>query len=108
MLFTGVLCIFLFIAGLPMVTNGGIYILTLFDDFAGTYGEYIVILAKFKLASALLVVSITEMLVVTWVYGIENFCLDIKLMIGKDVSAYWRICWKFISPALLSVSPMSL
>jgi len=88
MLFTGVLCIFLFIAGLPMVTNGGIYILTLFDDFAGTY--------------ALLVVSITEMLVVTWVYGIENFCLDIKLMIGKDVSAYWRICWKFISPALLS------
>ena len=40
MLFTGMLCIFLFIAGLPMVTNGGIYILTLFDDFAGTYGEF--------------------------------------------------------------------
>lgn len=71
-----------------MVTNGGIYILTLFDDFAGTY--------------ALLVVSITEMLMVTWVYGIENFCLDIKLMIKQDVSSYWRICWKFISPALLS------
>jgi len=88
MLFTGMLCIFLFIAGLPMVTNGGIYILTLFDDFAGTY--------------ALLVVSITEMLMVTWVYGIENFCLDIKLMIKQDVSSYWRICWKFISPALLS------
>jgi len=75
-----------------MVTNGGIYILTLFDDFAGTY--------------ALLVVSITEMLMVTWVYGIENFCLDIKLMIKQDVSAYWRICWKFISPALLSVSSL--
>ena len=82
--------------------------MTLFDDFAGTYGEYFGISANFKLASALLVVSITEMLVVTWVYGIENFCLDIKLMIGKDVSAYWRICWKFISPALLSVRLMSL
>jgi len=88
MVFTGVLCVILFIAGLPMVTNGGIYILTLFDDFAGTY--------------ALLVVSITEMLVVTWVYGIENFCLDIKLMIKKDVSVYWRICWQYVSPALLS------
>ena len=39
MVFTGVLCVILFIAGLPMVTNGGIYILTLFDDFAGTYGK---------------------------------------------------------------------
>ena len=91
-----------------MVTNGGIYILTLFDDFAGTYGEYLKVTIEIKRSSALLIVSITEMLVVTWVYGIENFCLDIKLMIGKDVSAYWRICWKFISPALLSVSLLSV
>lgn len=86
--FTAFVCFVLFVAGLPMVTQGGIYILTLFDDFAGTY--------------ALLFSSITEMLVISYVYGIENFCMDIKLMINRDVGKFWRICWQFVSPALLS------
>jgi solute carrier family 6 amino acid transporter-like protein 5/7/9/14 len=89
-LFTGGLCIILFAAGLPMVTQGGIYILTLFDDFGGTY--------------ALLVSSITEMLVISWVYGIDNFCLDIKLMLKRDVPGYWKVCWRYIFPMMLSVS----
>lgn len=87
-IFTGILCLVLFIAGLPMVTEGGLYILTLFDDFGGTY--------------ALLVSSITEMLVITWVYGLDNFCLDIRLMLKRDVHTYWKICWQYVSPALLS------
>lgn len=86
--FTGLICLALFVGGLPMVTQGGIYILTMFDDFAGTY--------------ALLISSITEMLVISWVYGIDNFCTDIKLMINRDVGKFWRLCWQFISPALLS------
>jgi solute carrier family 6 amino acid transporter-like protein 5/7/9/14 len=86
--FTAFVCFALFIAGLPMVTQGGIYILTLFDDFAGTY--------------ALLISSITEMLVISHVYGIDNFCTDIKLMIKQDVGKFWRVCWQYISPALLS------
>merc|ERR1712227_45960 len=87
-IFTGILCLVLFIASLPMVTEGGLYILTLFDDFGGTY--------------ALLVSSITEMLVITWVYGLDNFCLDIRLMLKRDVHTYWKICWQYVSPALLS------
>merc|ERR1712227_66264 len=86
--FTAFVCFALFIAGLPMVTQGGIYILTLFDDFAGTY--------------ALLISSITEMLVISHVYGIDNFCTDIKLMLKQDVGKFWRVCWQYISPALLS------
>lgn len=86
--FTAFVCFALFIAGLPMVTEGGIYILTLFDDFAGTY--------------ALLISSITEMLVISYVYGVDNFCMDIKLMINRDVHKFWRYCWQFISPVLLS------
>ena len=66
--------------------------------------------SKYKVSSqselmkflALLVSSITEMLVITWVYGIENFCLDIRLMLKRDVHTYWKICWQYVSPALLS------
>ena len=66
--------------------------------------------SKYKVSSqselikflALLVSSITEMLVITWVYGIENFCLDIRLMLKRDVHTYWKVCWQYVSPALLS------
>ena len=57
--------------------------------------------------SALLFSSITEMLVISYVYGIENFCMDIKLMINRDVGKFWRVCWQFVSPALLSVNPLT-
>jgi len=43
------------------------------------------------------------MLAISWIYGIENFCMDIQLMIKKEVSVYWRLCWQFISPTLLSI-----
>ena len=42
------------------------------------------------------------MLVITWVYGLDNFCLDIRLMLKRDVHTYWKICWQYVSPALLS------
>ena len=52
--------------------------------------------------------SITEMLVISWVYGIDNFCLDIKLMLKRDVPSYWKFCWRYISPLLLSVSHLHI
>ena len=33
----------------------------------------------------------------------DNFKADINKMLGHVPSLYWRICWKFLSPAFLFV-----
>ena len=40
---------------------------------------------------------------VFWFYGEARFCDDVELMIGSRPSLFWRVCWKFISPAFLLV-----
>jgi SNF family Na+-dependent transporter len=52
---------------------------------------------------ALLVISVVEMVSICYIYGLDNFCSDIQIMIKKPVGMFWRICWKFVSPTLLTV-----
>ena len=49
-----------------MVTNGGMYVLQLMDNHAGTYGA--------------LVTGMIEVAVVAWLYGAERFLGDIQIM----------------------------
>ncbi|GIY52686.1 sodium- and chloride-dependent neutral and basic amino acid transporter B(0+) [Caerostris extrusa] len=44
-----------------------------------------------------------EFLVISWVYGIERFLLDIKVMLGKYPYPYqyWRIIFRFVVPLLI-------
>lgn len=35
--------------------------------------------------------------------GVERFSDDIKSMLGFRPGIFWRICWKFLSPAILLV-----
>lgn len=37
--------------------------------------------------------------------GVDRFSDDIKEMIGHRPGRYWRLCWKFVSPCFLLVSP---
>ena len=92
-----VACTFMCILGMSMVTNGGMYILQLMDNHAGTF-------------SALLT-GLIEVLVVSWVYGVDRFLEDIRRMIGWSKEGmlysvhknYWRITWKLVTPMLLIV-----
>ncbi|RUS88183.1 hypothetical protein EGW08_004080 [Elysia chlorotica] len=45
--------------------------------------------------------SITECLVMSWIYGVDRFMKDIELMTGKKPSNYWKFMWQFFSPALV-------
>ena len=38
---------------------------------------------------------------VAWFYDLEKFCEDIEYMTGSQPHFYWKICWKFVSPALI-------
>lgn len=36
--------------------------------------------------------------------GVDRFSEDIQQMMGFKPGLYWRLCWKFVSPAFLLVS----
>ncbi|CAK8672268.1 unnamed protein product [Clavelina lepadiformis] len=86
-LFTLAVCVVLFLLGIPLVTQGGFYYLHLMDSYAASY--------------TLILCAIVEMLAISYIYGLDRFCDDIKLMTGKAPGLYWRITWSFVSPAVL-------
>ncbi|XP_074650196.1 sodium-dependent proline transporter-like [Tubulanus polymorphus] len=87
MLFTGFLCVLLFLLGLPCVMDGGMYIFNLIDSYSGGY--------------SLMVIALVEVIVISWIYGYKKFAADIKMMIGFTPNIYWRITWQFLTPAII-------
>ncbi|XP_016865257.1 sodium-dependent proline transporter isoform X2 [Homo sapiens] len=85
--FSGLICVAMYLMGLILTTDGGMYWLVLLDDYSASFG--------------LMVVVITTCLAVTRVYGIQRFCRDIHMMLGFKPGLYFRACWLFLSPATL-------
>nr|KAG5713675.1 hypothetical protein BaRGS_024723 [Batillaria attramentaria] len=82
-------CLAAFLLGLPMVTQGGSYLLDLVDNAL--------------LGFPMLAVGLMELLVICIFYGYHNFARDIKCMVGREPFIYFRVCWTVISPVLLMV-----
>ncbi|XP_064645225.1 sodium- and chloride-dependent glycine transporter 2-like [Lineus longissimus] len=82
------LCISMYLLGLPCVTEGGIYMFTLIDWYSAWF--------------SIMIIAVLESLVVSWVYGFAEFANDIEMMIGFKPNIYWRVCWSFLSPALIT------
>uniref|UniRef100_A0A8C3SCF4 Transporter n=1 Tax=Chelydra serpentina TaxID=8475 RepID=A0A8C3SCF4_CHESE len=76
-----------FLVALFCITNGGIYVLTLLDTFAA--------------GTSILFAVLMEAIGVSWFYGVDRFSEDIQQMMGFKPGLYWRLCWKFVSPAFL-------
>ncbi|XP_034248378.1 sodium-dependent nutrient amino acid transporter 1-like [Thrips palmi] len=75
--------------GLVYVTPGGQYVLTLVDYYSGTFPIFVLVTA--------------EVVVVSWVYGIDNLCRDLELMLGHSPGLYWRVTWGLITPVTMIV-----
>ncbi|XP_059480264.1 sodium-dependent dopamine transporter [Neocloeon triangulifer] len=84
-----VACLFTlyFFVGLTSCTQGGFYFFHLLDRYAAGY--------------SMLFAVLFETIAVSWIYGCDRFCNDIKEMIGFSPGIYWRICWMFLAPAFL-------
>ncbi|KAL5103592.1 Sodium-dependent serotonin transporter [Taenia crassiceps] len=82
-----IMIIYCYVGALPTTTNGGYYILTLFD----TYG------APFSI----LFIVFCECVALCWCYGVGRFTRDIESMLGFKPGWFWRICWAVISPAFM-------
>jgi len=85
---TLVVCIVCFLLGLPLVTNGGFYYLSLIDNYAASY--------------TLMICAVTEMLALCYAYGLDRFCGDIRMMINQTPNLFWKWCWRLVSPLILS------
>ncbi|UJR10480.1 hypothetical protein I4U23_014684 [Adineta vaga] len=78
-----------FLLGLSMVTRGGLYVLNIVDQYLGGFPW--------------LIIGVVELVCISWIYGMDNFCDDIAIMLGEErrPSKFWQICWKYISPLIL-------
>ncbi|PVD34562.1 hypothetical protein C0Q70_05838 [Pomacea canaliculata] len=86
-LFTFVLCLLGFLLGIPQTTEGGIYVLTLMDWYSGSYN--------------LMIVALSELICLMYVYGFKNFSMDIEMMVGFKPNYYWLATWLVITPAAI-------
>lgn len=82
-------CSFMFIIGVSMTTDAGLYIFTLFDNHSATYSA--------------LMLGAAEVTVMAWVYGADQFMEDLHSMLGfyPFPRMFWLLSWKLVSPALL-------
>lgn len=100
-------CIIMFLLSLVFVTNvsctwqliqfwkqlnfqGGMYYLQLFDWYATSI--------------SVILICLVEVIIVGWTYGVDNFTRDIEFMTGGKVHWWWKLCWKIITPIILTVS----
>lgn len=87
-----ILCAVMLILNLTMCCGNSFYVLQLMDAFAGTYTA--------------MIVGITELIAIAWVYGMENFKQDIDDMISVHRNlypsrGYWYFMWRYFTPSLL-------
>lgn len=56
-------------------------------------------------AAAISVIAIcfVELLMVAWLYGVDNFARDIGFMTGHHPGWWWRTCWRYVTPTILAL-----
>ncbi|CAM9910213.1 unnamed protein product [Lampetra fluviatilis] len=86
-IFIALICFASFLLGLPMVTEGGMYVFQLFDYYAAS-------------GVCLLWVAFFECAAVAWVYGADRFYDVVEDMIGYRPNPWMRISWSVITPIL--------
>lgn len=80
-------CSVLYLLGLPMTTRGGPFLLQLFDEFVG--------------GTPNVVIGIFMCVGLAWVYKVRHFCTDLRLMLSRPVSWWWRGMWCIMSPVIM-------
>ncbi|XP_052780978.1 sodium-dependent proline transporter-like isoform X1 [Mya arenaria] len=80
-----IICIAMFLLGLPFTTRSGIYWVTLVDYYGAAWG--------------VLLTGLVEVIAISYIYGVDRFCTDLAVMIGPWRTWYWKLCWVFITPA---------
>ena len=96
--FTVLVCVALFLLGLPMMTEGGIYLFQIMDFYAAS-------------GMSLLWICFFETVAVSWFYGVNKFAGNIEEMMGSKRGVAWdvfmlclKLCWACFAPMVMIVS----
>jgi len=92
-------CFSMFLLGLPMCFQGGMYLFELYNVYSA--------------GLSVIVIAIVEVIVVNYIYGNSKFMHHIEKEMGIHVPVplrlFWQITWMFITPvSLLFILVMSL
>ncbi|KAJ6219646.1 hypothetical protein RDWZM_005458 [Blomia tropicalis] len=79
-------CVIMFLGGLPMCTQAGVYILQLMDTYSVPYSAFII--------------SFFEVIAIAWVYGIDKHLDNMRTMMGFNIwpRLYWKLAFKYFAP----------
>ncbi|XP_062841216.1 sodium- and chloride-dependent transporter XTRP3-like [Trichomycterus rosablanca] len=83
----GLVCLLCMLLGFGFTTRSGNYWFAIFNEYAATF--------------SLLIIALTEVISVSYIYGMSRFEKDVKSMLGHRPNWYWKIMWAFVSPFLL-------
>jgi len=88
-MFTIGICVFMFVLGVPMCTEGGVFLFQLMDFYSCS-------------GMSLLWVCFWQTVAIGWGFGAQKFCDCIEQMTGHQPGKYWFFCWKFIAPTVMA------
>ncbi|XP_033126430.1 sodium- and chloride-dependent glycine transporter 1-like isoform X2 [Anneissia japonica] len=80
-------CVVGFLLGLPHVTEGGIYLLTLMDTYSAGF--------------SLLLIALLEIVCVIYIYDYRQFVKNMTYMLGFAPNIYWLITWIVVGPSII-------
>lgn len=69
--------------------QGGQSVLQLVDFYGVTFVAFIL--------------AIAELYTFCYIYGVTRMCNDIQFMLGLYPSRFWTICWRFVTPGLMTI-----
>ncbi|XP_059150816.1 sodium- and chloride-dependent taurine transporter-like isoform X2 [Physella acuta] len=85
---TAVCCAIMFLIGLSMVSEGGMYVFQVFDYYTGS--------------RIIMLVAFFELVAISYVYGIRRFYENVVMMVGhswmRHTLPYMLICWTVLAP----------
>ncbi|XP_028286519.1 sodium- and chloride-dependent GABA transporter 2-like [Parambassis ranga] len=86
-----VIAVVCFLLGLPLVSDGGIVLFQLIDQYGPS-------------GITLLIIACVETVVIAWVYGADRFFDNIEDMIGHPPIPVLKYCWLFITPLICGLT----
>ena len=96
-----------YLVAISCVTPGGFYIFSLLENYAAGLSLLTTVFFEAVAVGLELLHNNCSLTVqVGWVYGLRHFGEDVHAMLGHRPGLYWRVCWKFVSPTFLAVSPI--
>lgn len=87
--FTIAISVIMFALGIPMVTNGGVYIFQLMDFYSAS-------------GMSILWVCFFQTIAISWIFGAQKFCDCIHQMMGIRLNKFWYICWVVFAPVIMA------